>query len=556
MAKTHGGMRQTHSEFGARFRGFGHEEMPEGVIEAPNLLSGIVTALPRDKTPITGGESIKNGRIRDDWCGRRGGLQEIVTKPDSDPVIHLVLFHLVTSPETVIVRVTQNSVHVAYDDSGWVAFTGFTFDEDMQLEHAQILDRLYMVTLSFKLIKVDFQAQTYSQVEGAPTARHVVAFAERLVVGNVRKKIGADRPTRIMWSGRLQPEEWDPIENPSAGEVDLSASPSDAGDEIAGLFAIGSELIILRERSIWRGSRLPFAENPFRFEQAVGDIGCDLPHTATKVSDEPIPTQFQSQRGGNQIIFADQRTRSVWAYRPGLRPQRISRQIQDQLYEDLQSLIWAEGAYDPYNQEYHLGLALDSNNPTRISKVWVYSLQHGAWTFDEGHLYSSLAQAIRISDTTFIDELSGDIDSLSGDIDELSPVRLDKPDAVRGTPTGEVLQHDRTAITDWDGTAFEFIFQTVNLGSTQARRQIQRYMIWLETALGGTITGEQSKDNSTWRNSISKTLSGSGQMQKVGIRNQNITGDNLWLRWRTTDADAKFFSWWAKAIEKGLHRND
>lgn len=563
----------------ARSRGFDLEELPEGTIEVPNLLAGMVTNMPRNETPPNSAEVIKNGRVRGNWCGRRGGYHEVVPKTDGGRVLHLLLYHSVGN--THIVKITQDAIYATAHAEGWrtilaeeaiaindlegtidsltgtiddLSQTAELVDAPVQFDHAQLIDRLYLATVSSRLIEVDFEQETWKRIEGSPNARFVESFAERIIVGNVREKIGGAGPSRIVWSGRLEPENWDATEDISAGQVDLSSSPSDAGDRIAGLFTISDALVILRERSIWHATRNPVAENPFRFRQVVGDHGCDLPRTAVKVGQAAVRTEFSSGQAGNQIIFADYRTKGVWSYRPGARPQRISRQIEDQLYQDLESLIWAEAAYDPFKQEYHLGLATDEQNPDVLTKVWIYSLQHNAWSYDEGE-YTALGSLLTRSDITQIDELQGITNDLAGTIDSLSPEKIDTPGAMRGTSTGEVLYEKAGEVEDYDGVSFQFLYRSPNFGSLQRRRQFQRLVAQMECVTEGDLTFEISNDRTNWRRAITKTIP-EGDREKMGVRNQNLSGDDLWVRFRTETAGVRLFNYWLKILEKGLHRND
>lgn len=515
--------------------GYAFESIPEGVVEVDDVLSGMYTNEAREHIPAGAATLVKNGRVRDNWCGSRGGLVQLLAKPDSNPVMKIVLFYTAGSLDYVF-RISAGSMHVAKDTSGWTAITGDLLTTREQITTAQFINKLYACSIYSEVLEIDPSANTSAKIVGAPKGKFIESFAERILVGNI-----PNYPTRIAWCGNLQPSHWDATTDISAGFDDLASAESDIGDQIAGLFNLGSVLVVLRERSIWHCTRQPFAEAPFRFTPIWSKSGCDLANTAVEV--------------GGAIIFADYRTRGVWVYSPGAPPQRISTQIEDELYSDLQSLIWAEGAYDPFNQEYHLGLATDQANPDKLSKVWVWSRRHKAWSYDLG-LWTTLSQASFLGSVTTINDLTGTINALTGTIDSLSGESLQTPAALRGTATGEVLYFDRTVVADYDGTAVAFEFQSPNIGSVQHRRTFQRMLVHLLIDVGGDLTVELSKDESNWVHGLTKTFVAGSQRQKFGHRNNGLAGDDLWWRLTTSNSQVRLFSWWAKMIEKGLTRND
>src|SRR5690606_3317636 len=135
-------------------------------------------------------------------------------------------------------------------------------------------------------------------------ARFITNFGERIVAGYVGLKEGGWRPSGIAWPVNGNPRDWSGL---GSGFEDLANQ--DIGDNISGLFGFEDQMVVLRRKSIVHATRLAFATAPFKFRTIISGVGCDLPYSGAKIP--------------NAIIFADQRTRGVFLYQPGARPQEI-----------------------------------------------------------------------------------------------------------------------------------------------------------------------------------------------------------------------------------------
>jgi hypothetical protein len=461
-----------------------------------------------------------------------------------------------------LVRITRNNVHATRSLDGWLPFTGTPIGFNFKIDATQFMDKLYLACQARKIIAVDFNSQTYEDVEAAPKALYITAFADRLVVANVLDSYSGWTGTRLAWSGNGFPDIWDHLEDESAGNVNLDSAPSDYGDEITGLFVLGSNLIILRERSVWVTERQPIASDPFRFTSLINGLGCDLPHTGAIVP------------GG--LIWADRRTRGVYFGAPGRLPERISNAINSELYEDLGASKWTEGAYDPFEHEYHLAL----NIPNLIvdyhgecvvtdflTNTWVFNIDRQAWTYDVGPIASTIGHVVGVDDLVYIDELTDVIDAQVPDpldaekpnpdgwIDDwgYDPEDTFQPALYKGTDTGEVITYSWAWRHDFDCFRFEFLWQSQNMGHPINQRTLMDLRVLMSCMEHGYSIIEYSHDDWNWKQQ--KTLRPSARESRERLACSRIfSGNDLWWRVRSDSPGFRMFEFWVKMLEKSRHR--
>jgi hypothetical protein len=513
-----------------------------GVIEVADVTIGMIDSLPRDKFLPGSGKIIKNGRLREDWCGRREGTASIGTKPDSNRVIKVVSIVL-ESGKRLLCRITQSTFHV-WDGQIWISYTindgGFK-GTALRVTVSQLFGKMYLAMgLAEELWEVDFVSEQVSKVSGSARGKFTISFAERILVANLLETVGGPRPSKFAWPANSDPSDW---ESESAGEEDLIAT--ELGNEITGFVTLENQAVIVRRKSIVHVTRQPFAIAPFRTTTVVEGMGSDLPYTTVAVP------------GG--LIFADSRTQDVYFYRPGALPQSLSARHEDahihnDLYEDLANAQYAEATFNPYEGEYHLGLTWTNDN-TLITRRWICSI-HGnrvAWSYDDGPPVTTLGVVLPPpTNITSINELLGTIDGLSGSIDSLSSRAVPAPRLYAGTSTGEVIEFSFNHATDYDLTSFEFLFQSQNLGSLSRRRTMKDLEVTCSIPVTGSVTVEQSKDAATWTNTKTASYTGASTLQKVRLPKTQITGDDLFWRIRATASRFRFHSWWTRIMEKGL----
>lgn len=545
----------------SRIRGFQFEGIPVGEIEVLDMTPGIHVEGPRDKRPPGSAEVARNGRSRHDWVGRRPGTVEIIDNPDGDVVLRVYTVHL-DQDRRWLVRVTKNAIYATQDAGGWgPPITGPALGFDRRVDATQHQGRLYLTHPAKKLIEIDFQSRTYKEVEGAPRSRYTTSFADRVIVANVADKVGGWRGTKLQWSANGDSREWDSLEDESAGEVFLDSAPSDYGDEITGIFPIGQLLVVLRERSVWVAERQPFAADPFRFTPVSVGVGCDLPFTG-----QIVP-------GG--LVWADRRTRSVYFWSPGRQPQAISSQIMRELYADIDVSEWVEGAYDPFEMEYHLGLnvpgvIIDNRGEcveTKfMTKFWVHNFAKQSWCYDIGPVASTMGNIVGVADQVFINELTGTINEQVPDSGDAlkpnpdgwindwghDPEDIFQPALFKGTPTGEVIYFSWLTDIDFDCSRFDFVWQSQNLGHPSKARTLRELLFLSRAMFKGRVVVEMSKNNHIWREMKSLRPEALPYRQRLAMKKQ-FSGDDMWFRITSSAGGFRMYEFWARVLERARH---
>lgn len=518
--------------------GYEFQELPEGIVEVTDLTKGMVTSLPRKETTPESGLVVRNARTRQGWVGRRPGtrLYENAELPDGNPVLKLVTF-MSSGGAVYLLRITRGGVHI-WSVNGWKEIAGYSSPIDVRISVTQTFNRMFF-TDGRRPWMIDFDRLALTRINDAPYGQFVTGFGDRLLVANIISN-GTRIPNGLAWSENLQPTRFSGL---SAGQGTLMQGSSDFSDDITGIFGMEQEAIILRKRSIWVASRQAFASNPFRFVNAIAGYGCDLPYTAVQVP------------GG--VIYADQFTKGVYFYQIGGTPQKISGQIEDDIFEDLWTLQYADASFDPYENEYHLGLTYNIGGDTEwISRTWVYALKDGAWSYDDGPKVSTIGVVTTPSPFISIDDLLGVIDTLPGTIDSLggSPFTA-RPVLFKGTQFGEVLEQTYQADDDHDGTAFMFEFQTQNLGALARRRTIIDQAFQFESPFGCEVrmAHRRGKDQS-WKNEKIREVGGAQSIQSIKLGKTKVSGDDLYLRIQSSMGQIRVRSFWLRFFQKGIQR--
>lgn len=537
--------------------------MEVGVVGVEGVGGGMVTAIAKSQIPNNSFNLVRNGRTREHWVGRRPGLKIFTNPPAglSDTIIGLITFFSISGgfklllvSESAAWLATSTGDVDAGDTTQWQQLTDdggdptpdFLSNAATRITAAQWLDWIFLANGVTSIHYVDVSTSKILPIDEAPRARFLTTYAERVVVANLRAKIGGVQPSGIAWSANGDPFEWDILDEDDiptgAGEEQLIQSPSDANDAITGIFGLEREMVILRERSIWHASRQPFAVAPFRFTPIIAGLGCDLPYTAKRVE------------GG--IIYADYRTKGVYFYTPGTRPVRISRTIDDELFIDLQNLRWAESAFDAHEQEYHLGLAIDSSSQW-ITKRWVFSMRNQSWVRDDGLFITTMNSLVDFSDLLVIDDLIGTIDAQVGVIDDLSGVGiLPKPGIIMSTIGDEIITFNEDTDTDIDGNAFQLELISQNLGHPFRQRIMQDLVLRYEASRPGHATLQNSKDGVNWYNTKSFDVISSPEERAIGLAHAPLEGRGLYWRLVCESSDIKLNAYSMRYTEKSMQRQD
>ena len=512
-------------------------EFQGGDLVAPNMLGGMVTGISRDKLQPNTGLSVVNARVRDEWLGRRPGTDEYAGAAiDANPVLAIVTF-VTESRDIYTCRMTTAGFHVVdAAATSWTAYTqtdadgnAATFPDGVRLSFAQFFSKLYIADGVNAIWEVDFGNHTVTQIVDAPRARFIMTFADRIVAGDIDFYTGGPRPSTIQWCVNADPGDWTGY---SSGWEDIAAT--EIGDTISGLVSLESGSVIVRKNSIWSLTRQAFQTPVFSFRPVIQGLGCDLPYTIARIP------------GG--MIFADQRTRGIYVYSPQSGPQPI--QLPDPtMFDSMDLLEYAQGSYDPYEKEYHLGLI--ETDETQITKTWVYSFQHQAWTYDDSPEVSCIGVVSLPDASVAIDDLVSTITSQSGTIDGLGGGSEFKPTLLKGVATGEVIKQSYDYATDYDDTAFTFSFISQNFGSQSLRREMKNLAVRTMTATTGDVILDMKNQDGLWRHEKISSLSGSTVPDNVRIPKKRVSGEDLYFRIRSTAAGVKFYSWVVQIHEKG-----
>jgi len=517
-------------------QGYEAEPTTDGLLEAADLTPGMISATPRATRPIGSSPSIINGRIREDWVGRRGAYPNYITKPNSNDIMRVVSFHGEQNDNRVV-RIANGSMHVATTTAAWVSMTGTAYSGFQRVDHAQLLGDLYLSSPELKILRLRFGDNTFDPVDAAPQCRYITAFGDRVIAAYVYSPTDGVLPFGLQWPVNSDPLDWTGI---GSGSENLIQSPSDTGDEITGIFGYSNIAVIFRERSIWHISRQPFSIAPFRFDAIITNQGCDMPWSIARVSDEAGRT--------TGFIYGDKRTNGIYSYTPGSRPVRLqgSTNIEDVLFTSLTDPARVVAAYDPGFQEYHFGYPTASQPSTDLANFRVLSLKNNSIVTDDGPACTSIDVVTDVGAPKTIDDLTGTIDNLTGTIDDLGGVFVFNPAVIKGDTAGQTVKEDLGT----KGTHL-FTWESQDLGSISRRRTLKRLVLIMSASASGNTIFQWSKDRTTW--TTIKTIADVSSLAKIGF-NKPVTGDVIYWRVTSLATDFQMTEWSAKLMELGFKK--
>ena len=209
----------------------------------------------------------------------------------------------------------------------------------------------------------------YSYVTGAPQTQAVTVFDDTVLVFNTYEiGDGGDVITRVRWSDRGDPFEWDPT-NTNAGFADLTQMVG-TGTAIK---VLGDRLILFSDKDVWTGHRTVPPFN-YSFQEMEKGVGCPYPRTIQETPlglvwlDTYARVRLLPKGGGETIVLSgpiDQALRSrlhkLDGHPGGGRAPRS----------------WAH--YDPRDRTYSLYPTTDG---AFAYDCHVFHLDTGAWTRD------------------------------------------------------------------------------------------------------------------------------------------------------------------------------
>lgn len=398
---------------------------------------GMITSLDPEDIPSEALTDASNVRIRYDKTSRRPGTILLdPAKPDSETVLKLYNFKR-NSGDQDFIRFTALGLHKR-GGVAWTPITGvLTGTIANRFSVVTAFDRLVFSNDGVDEIQVaDSGVATFARLGNAPRYRYITAFANR-IVGAYYNETGTENPAQVGWSADQDIDEWDPINDVSAGSGPLIESPGDLADFITGIQGFTNVLVITRERSIWLATKNPSASEPFNFFAAIPGIGCGCPHSIAVVP------------GG--IAFADQRTQKVYVYTPGSEaPTSISTNIELDLFRAISDPLAVFGSFDNRNSEYSLAVPIPG---TALVRVWTFNFRTQGWSYDERLNVSSIADVEAVGQELTIDDLVGTINGLIGTIDELENDSGSSTSRLYGRTDGEI-DIERLSALDDSGVAY------------------------------------------------------------------------------------------------------
>lgn len=321
-------------------------ETPHGDVSVDTVNGGMDTTTDKEHFPKNRAFVVKNGRVRSYWVGRRPGTRELVDKIGGEPVVGLCTFYR-HDGRFYLVVVTPTSCWVGELYKAMFKLDGDYGGNIARVVFAHYLDDLYIANGVDKIHRISLGSNKLQELEESPRGRYITSYADRLVTLYNGYDVGGVLAANIAWSANSDPFDW---HSESSGQENLIQSPTDSGDHGSGIFGLDDVCVILRHRSIWHGSRQPFAIAPFRFQPIISNIGCDLPYTAVR---GPL----------GSVMWTDSRTRQVYIYRPGSAPTPLAdpvnqkrAKVEPYLLSSLTDRYWAHATYDPFEKEYHVSL--------------------------------------------------------------------------------------------------------------------------------------------------------------------------------------------------------
>lgn len=424
----------------------GHEQSPQlpnvqelqmQLFAEGQINKGMVTTVEPANLEPSQMKLVKNANVRFDRTLRRSGTIILTpTKPDSHPPLKLAYFKEKSgTPWTV--RITPVSAHFL---AGGV-WTPFTFGAPLtgtvadRFNTADVLDTFIFTNNGADPIQAfDFATSNIAALGNAPKFRYCCGFYNRGVGFALRDS----NEVLVGWSGDGNLVQWDATVDETAGNKPLLDSSDDLSDFIKGGFAFTNMMIVLREKSVWHGTKQPIPQDPFYFYGAVPSIGCDCPFSAQIV-------------GIGSLAWADRRTQSIYAYAPGNTPEPIGRPIEKTLFAGVNDVDQVFSAYAPIPNEYTVYIPTVGSN---FVQAWTYSFRQKTWTYNEYYALVSANDAeLAIAGARIID-LIGTIDSLQGSISSLSPTSAIITARTYGRADGEITLEDEN--TDIDAAHADF----------------------------------------------------------------------------------------------------
>lgn len=452
----------------------GSQQLPE--ISVTSFTAGMNTE--DDSADIKDDELVlaKNFAVSDGKLKKMSGLSLITpTKPDSDPVKKFVSLKLFDA-SVIQLRFTDTKIYQR-GDSAWAEIpNGGTSPLTQAPNNIVSTDNRHFISTDGSTViqEIDVAAGEYLELGNAPRYRYITSFDNRLFGAHLLSMSG-NIPIQIGWTGTFDFDEWDPNVNFEAGFTPLEESQSDYADFITGLFGFASQLLIMRERSVWLANKTGNVTAPFFFYTAAPYVGCDTPGSIQKIP--------------NGVVWYDRRTNGVYLYEiGGGPPSSIGRKIENDILDSIGNPDTVTSSFDPVHLEYRLVVPLVGTTTTRI---WTYSFRSNTWSIEERDSISCVSNLDYAEATGTIQDLVGNIEDLIGPINELGGVSVPFSTNFYGMQDGDINQEDFTIDTGYTAEIVSKTWVAPSYGNMYVRRLLFTY----EVVAGGTFDIYISKDD-------------------------------------------------------------
>lgn len=448
---------------------------------------GMVTSIDAGDLPNDALSVAKNVRIRYDKTSRRFGKSTYLgTKPNALAVKRLYS-HILGDYSAFYIRVTNSGAHY-YSSGAWVALTGSLSGSDGRIvDMASVLGTIVLANGVDKLQKVDVGAGTISDLGTvAPTARYVAGFADRVIAAATG--VSDKSLAYVYWSGNRNIDEFDALEDTSAGNKEIATSSSGTVDPITGLFAFSTVGILPRQNSLWLFTKQPIASDPLNFYEAIPGVGADIPGAIALTK--------------NGIIFFSYKHKMVYRFVPGADVEEIGIAVANEMVSGIDDPNGITSCYDPHNKEYHVAIPQSDDS----YKIWTFNERTNAWSYDVVEDVASVNVVEVLSEYTSIDDLTGTIDALTGTIDDLSVTPISTPTLVVGQTDGTLLVEDSSVDED-NEVAYTMEVRSKEFNIPRVDTVVAEIRIGYNGVAAGTLTLQYSKDGgTTWTTAKTHTI--------------------------------------------------
>ena len=449
---------------------------------------GMVSSIDPADIPDGALSYAKNARVRFDKTSRRFGYSAF-TPADSDTAAAIKLATFKRNNGTIYLVKLRPAGPRYTDFSAWFAPTGVALagaatdrfnaivTQDMFIFANNGVDNIQQLTIG--------SPGTFGPLGNAPKAKYLTGFYNRVIAANYT---AGGTPVTVGWSGDSNPTVWDSATDPSAGSSPLLESPGDEADYITGVFGFTNVMVVLRERSIWIGTKQPIGTAPFYFYSAIAGVGCNCPYSVAVLP--------------NGLVWLDLATGSVWSYQLGGQPERIGLPIEKTLVAGVSDPTQVFGSYSGVNNEYTCGVIQAGTN---VRRLWTHNFRSKAWAFEEEpDIYDVTDTPMSLVAGLAVQDLVGKVSDLVPTVANLVASKPVSTSRLMGKADGTIISEDPTADADSTGPfttelwSKDFTFPDIDT-------YVSQIMIEYIAHKGGQIEIDYSRDGGlTWK--VGKTI--------------------------------------------------